>query len=535
MNDAITAIHINCDTFKRLKQNIFCLSLLLLACNSNTYAQEWTDNHDSSKRNLAHGIETKLEWQSTFSKGKTPLWLNANKYGLSSLEKNNGYFRATMERPLQTDSARRWGIGYGIDIAAAYNNTSHFIVQQAFAEVRWLHGKLTVGSKQQLPVMKNAALSSGAQTLGINARPVPQVRLELPEYWAIPVANRWIQLKGHISYGILTDDSWQKDFTTQKSKYAEHTLFHSKAGYLRIGKDEELYPVSLEFGLEMATLFGGTTYMPDGNGQMERLSNGHGLKSFWHALIPGGSDITDGAYANVEGDELGSWLLRLNYNTDNWRIGLYADKFFEDHSGMFLLDYDGYGEGEEHAVKKHTKFFLYDMKDIMLGAELNLKYTKWIKNIVAEYIYTKYQSGPVYHDHTFTISEHIAGIDNYYNHAVCSGWQHWGQVMGNPLYRSPLYNEDGRIEVEDNRFVAWHLGFDGAPTDNLAYRVLATWQEGVGSYDRPYLMPRRNVSLLAEISYQLRKGWTLKCGFGADFGKILGNNRGLQISASKQL
>jgi hypothetical protein len=107
--------------------------------------------------------------------------------------------------------------------------------------------------------------------------------------------------------------------------------------------------------------------------------------------------------------------------------------------------------------------------------------------------------------------------------------------MGNPLYRSPLYNEDGRIEVEDNRFVAWHLGFDGAPTDNLAYRVLATWQEGVGSYDRPYLMPRRNVSLLAEISYQLRKGWALKCGFGADFGKILGNNRGLQISASKQL
>ena len=51
-----------------------------------------------------------------------------------------------------------------------------------------------------------------------------------------------------------------------------------------------------------------------------------------------------------------------------------------------------------------------------------------------EYLYTKYQSGPIYHDHTRLLSEHVCGLDNYYNHNLFTGWQHWGQAMGHPLY-----------------------------------------------------------------------------------------------------
>ena len=49
------------------------------------------------------GFEYKVEMQLSASNDKTPLWLNANKYGLSSLEETNGYLRATVERPLQAD------------------------------------------------------------------------------------------------------------------------------------------------------------------------------------------------------------------------------------------------------------------------------------------------------------------------------------------------------------------------------------------------------------------------------------------------
>lgn len=150
--------------------------------------------------------------------------------------------------------------------------------------------------------------------------------------------------------------------------------------------------------------------------------------------------------------------MRLNLEKDLWKVGLYVDKFFEDHSAMFQLDYDGYGSGEEWMVKKKKRYVLYDFKDWMIGFDLNMKYGTWLRNIVVVYLYTKYQSGPIYHDHTTTIPDHIGGTDKYYNHNIYPGWQHWGQVMENPLFRSPIYNQNGKISVQDNRSIQTHAG-----------------------------------------------------------------------------
>ena len=231
------------------------LSFIAMMFASSASAQyAWQADVEPGQLNLGANVHYNVETQASFSNGKTPLWLNANKYGLSSLEKQNGYVRASVIRPLQTDSARRWGIGYGVDVAAAYHYTSKPVVQQAFVEARWLHGVLSVGAKQYPMELKNNALSSGAQTLGINARPVPQVRIALPEYWTLPFANHWLHLKGHIAYGRLTDNNWQHEFTNKEHKYADNTLYHSKAGYLMIGNPDGFYPFSVEMGLETATL-----------------------------------------------------------------------------------------------------------------------------------------------------------------------------------------------------------------------------------------------------------------------------------------
>lgn len=515
---------------------LFAGLLLVSPCIS--YAQGDADETES-KEAKAGDYEYTVEAQSSFSKNHTPLWLNANKYGLSSLDEYNGYLRASAVRPIAKDEGKKFGLGYGADVVVPYNYTSKFIVQQAFVEGRWLHGTLTLGSKQQPMNLKNNRLSSGSQTLGINARPVPQVRLALEDYWTVPLTGGWLQLRGHISYGMMTDDSWQHDFTSKQTKYTDKELYHSKAGFLRIGKDPYMYPFSIELGLEMASLFGGNTYLPNADGTMTKIVGDKSLKAFWNAFVPGGKDATDGEnYKNVEGDQLGSWMVRLNYETDIWKAGLYADKFFEDHSAMFQLDYDGYGSGEQWQEKKKRRYVFYDFKDWMLGFDLHLKYGSWLRNIVVEYLYTKYQSGPIYHDHTATIPDHIGGMDNFYNHNIYPGWQHWGQVMGNPLYRSPIYNSDGSISVEDNRFMAFHLGFDGRPTGNTRYRVLATWQEGLGTYGSPYLKKHHNVSLLLEGEYRFKKstllrGWSLKGGYGMDFGGILGNSQGFQLTVAK--
>lgn len=484
------------------------------------------------ERSLFDSLAYRAEVQATLSGGDhNPLWLNANKYGLSSLKNTNGYMRGAVERPLRLDNGRKWGIGYGADVAVAAGFTSTLVVQQAYVEVRWLKGTLTVGAKEQPMELKNQALSSGSQTLGINARPVPQVRLALPDYWTIPGTKQWLALKGHVSYGKTTDDGWQKEFTDGKNRYTEGTLYHSKAGYLKIGPKR----LTMEVGVEFACQFGGKTHQLQ-NGQMVEVENASDIESYWNAFFPGGSgaDEVNSTYQNADGNQLGSWVLRVNYDSDNWGVSAYADHYFEDHSSMFMVDYDGYGAGGDWDVKKDSRYFRYDLKDIMLGLELRLKRCDWLNTVVLEYINTKYQSGPVYHDHTKYVSNHLGGMDDYYNHHLYTGWQHWGQVIGNPLYLSPLYQENGQIVVGNNRFAAWHVGLSGQPLWQLGYRLLATYQTGYGTYHLPYLPERHQTSLLAELYYKWTGGWSLKGGLGFDSGKIVGDNVGVQLSIIKE-
>ena len=511
------------------------LLLLTSAFALNMAAQESSDNDTFSR--LKDSIEYKVDLQASFSKGKTPLWLNANKYGLSSLEKNNGYVRADIGRRVDVDNDRRWGLGYGLDVAVPYNYTSNFVVQQAFVEGRWLKGKLMVGAKEIPMELKNNRLSSGAQTLGINARPVPQVRISLDDYWVMPYTKGWLQLKGHIAYGAMTDQKWQHEFTDKKTRYADNLLYHSKAGYLHIGNTERFMPFSVDLGLEMSCIFGGTSYLPNSDGTMREIKNNTNFKSFWHAFVPGGGEVNEVTYRNAEGNQVGSWLLRLNYDAEQWDAHLYGEKFFDDHSAMLFVDYDGYGEGENWNKKEKHRYLFYDIKDMMLGFEFKYKYDRPITAVVFEYLYTKYQSGPIYHDHNQYISDHIGGNDDFYNHHLTPGYQHWGQALGNPLYMSPIYNNDGNIEFKNNRFMALHLGVSGMIVNQLYYRLLATYQEGLGTYKKPLYDIHHNVSCMAEVEYKLNTrllhGWSLKGAFGADMGGLLGHNYGGQLTLSK--
>ena len=486
------------------------------------------------------GAQTLLqaEAQLTASSGDhAPLWLNANRYGLSSTEPTNGYVRLGLFHRMDDDSLRRVAFGYGADVALAYHFSSTWVVQQAYGEMRWLRGVLTLGSKEQPVELRDAHLSTGPQTLGANARPVPQVRVTLPDYWDIPFTKGFLGIKGHVGFGMQTDDRWQKEFTHETSKHTEHTLVHTKAGYLRFGKQEK--PVTVELGLEMGCQFGGKSHQFEGGRQVV-IDNDVSFDAFLHAFVPAGGDSGEGAYKNKEGNHLGSYVVRVNVEQPSFGVSLYGDHFFEDSSQMLFLEFDGYGEGEKWDEWEHNRWFIYDLRDMMLGAEVRLKHSRWVSTIVGEYVYSKHQSGPVYHDRTPSLSDHVGGRDNYYNHYIHTGWQHWGQVMGNPLYLSPAYNSDGAIEVRNNRFVAWHLGISGQPLPTLDYRILATWQKGYGTYEVPAAAPAISRYFLAEASYRFPSssrlsGWRITAAFGLDHGRWTGNNTGTQLTLARQI
>lgn len=479
-------------------------------------------------QSLTDGLEQTYEIQMSGSDGSTPLWLNSNRYGLSSLKSVNGYVRGRVERPLKVDDEKKWGIGYGVDLAVPLHYTSNFVIQQCYAEVRYKHAILTLGQKEQPMQLKNMELSSGSQTFGINARPIPEVRVSLPEYWNIPGTHHWLAIKGHFSYGWMTDGGFQEDWTGGNKRYCKGVLYHSKAGYMRIGPGESDFPFSLELGLEMGAEFGGTIY----NTSKGTIEEECGFKSYINAFF---AKSEDGIYTTAIGNQLGSWVARLNYENEKMRVSLYADHYFEDHSAMLFLDYDSYVTGEKWDTYRENRFLLYPLKDILVGGELQLKNTRWVDGVVVEFINTRFQSGPIYHDHTVNRSDHIGGRDNYYNHGTYQGWSHWGQVIGNPLYRSPIYNEDGSMTIKDNRFYAWHFGVSGNLLDNLRYRVLCSWQKGYGTYNSPFLEPEENLSVMGEATYGfMGEGFlghcSLRAGIGFDSGKLLGDNFGGQLT-----
>ena len=188
---------------------------------------------------MSDGIEYMYESQVSVSNHKTPLWLNANKHGLSSLDKSNGYLRAMVKRDISRDDERTVGFGYGLDFALPYNYSTNVAIQQLYAEVRYKRMTFSLGSKCHPMELKNQRISSGSQALGINARPVPQLRIALDEYYTLPFTRGWLSVKGHLSYGYMTDGHWQEDFARESMKWTEGALYHSKAGYLRIGKETQ--------------------------------------------------------------------------------------------------------------------------------------------------------------------------------------------------------------------------------------------------------------------------------------------------------
>ncbi len=471
---------------------------------------------------LTKGVNYGVDMSGTASGGCgdfAPFWLTANRYGLSSVEKNSGYLRAAIGRNLETDSLRQWRIGYGVDIAAPINYTSNLVIQQLYADVQYKALRLSVGSKERKAVLKNTALSSGGLTYSGNARPIPQVRFELPDFWAIPGTKNWLAIKGHVAYGMFTDENWQTDFiSSPQKKHTSGTLYHSKAGFLRVGNAEN-FPLTLTAGLEMYAQFGGEAWnvdkrLDDPNFDASYISMGSGLGSFWNAFIPGGSDASDGNFANSEGNQLGSWHLQLHWQGRGWGVKAYAEHYFEDHSQMFME---------------------YGWKDMLWGVEAELPHNPFVSTVLYEYLHTTDQTGAIYHDATPGLNLQISGRDDYYNHSIFGGWQHWGQTMGNPLLLSPIYNKDGSISFAHNRITAHHMGISGTPLPCLDYRALFSYIRSLGTYPNPLLNPEHGNSFMLEVNYTPKNfhGISLSAAFATSGGSLYGNSTGGMLTLRK--
>ena len=466
---------------------------------------------------LGENVQYSFSVQGTAGDGdNAPFWFTNNRYGLGTTENFSGLVRVAMWRTVETDSLWFWRMGYGVDLASPINSENgYFCIQQAYADIEWKMLRLSLGQKERPSELKNPYLSTGGMTLGVNARPIPQIRLEMPNFWAIPGTRGIFSFKAHMAYGWYADAKWQKKFNAGTDNiYTKGSMFHSKALFIRLG-NRELFPLEVTGGLEMACQFGGTGFNVQqyaGGLLSEEIKLGGNV---WNAFFPSGGDVNDENYTNAAGNQLGSWHLRFDWKKKEWNIGIYMEHFFEDHSQMF---------------------FQYGWKDMLLGVELNLSKNPLLTTAIYEYNTTMHQSGPIYHDKTEENPIQISGLDDYYRNHIYGAWQMGGFALGNPMLLSPIYNKyfssPGSLYPCHNRIQVHHVGLAGNPSQEWAWKVMYTHQYSLGTYNQPSIDPCSANYLLLEATYTpiWAPGLSLSASYGHNDGNLLGTSNGAMLT-----
>lgn len=434
----------------------------------------------------------------------TPMWQVSNRHGLPSID-NYGLVRAAIS--YDNRLAHNWRLETKVDLAGGIGTDSHFIIQQAYADIyfKWLG--LSIGSKEEHFSPLDSDLSSGGLVWSGNARPIPQVKLGAFDY--VQICRRFA-LKAEVSFGWYTDDNYLRETVDKGETYVTGIKYHTKNFYMRIGDPAGHW--LWEMGYRLDTQFGGTQHLADGS----TVTLGKGLRQYWEALIPqsGSSDANVGEQIAFSGNFLGSELLKLTYQWKGKRVAAYMENYFDDFSGMGKLNgWDGLWGIEYHNTAKSP-----------------------ITGIVVEYYQSTDQSGPLHGSDYDPLCHKTGGADNYYNNYLYQGWTHWGHSMGTPLAVSPMYNSYGTPGFLHNRVKALHLGIKGDITGQWSYRLLMTFSRSWGTYFKPSIDVAENFSLLAEVHYAPEKlrGWTFAASFGADTGDLYGDNAGLQVRVKKE-
>lgn len=469
-----------------------CLLAFLLLGGGNAMAQK------------ERKLDPFVEYGATVHTGdNTPLWQMSNLQGLASLD-NSTYIRGGV---FYHDQWGKWTVNGGLDLVAAAGFNSG--IQQAYADFRYKWLGIFAGSKEMTAPLINSRLSSGELTWSGNSKPIPQIMIGIPEYlYLLPR----LAIKGEISYGWFTDSNWMEGHTNLAAGgwYTKNIKYHHKEGFVRIGVPEGKW--QLDFGMTLDTQFGGQMVTASGVTDL-----GNTLKDYFRIFIPGsaGDDKPANDALFYQGNFVGTEQIRGTYRGKEVAVSLYLDNYFEDFSAM----------GKQNGW------------DGLWGLELNFKRFRPINNIVLEYLQTTNQSGPLHglHEPEEGPVHKTGGSDSYYNNGLYPGWAHWGMANGNPLLRSPIYNENGTLSFKYNRVKAVHLGWSGEISDEWEYMAKLTMNRTWGTHGAPTLDILENFSAYAAFQYRPAKlkTWAFHASLGLDTGDIYGDNFGFQLKVRK--
>ena len=434
-----------------------------------------------------------------------------NRHHVLATRANTGYLRGEVEAKHPLSS--KFTLTGGIDVIASVHADHKAYLQQLYAGLKYDKFFFEIGSREHNAILRNTQLSTGAFAKGINAKPIPQVRIGTTDFWTVPYTKGWLQIHFEGGYGKFMDSRYREDVYIDNSiinkRYSTGSWYHQKHLYFRTNPEKRFFVTA---GIEHVAQFGGNSYerMADGIHAKEKSVR---MKDFLDIILPLGDSNyfeNDAMEDWIFGNHLGSMTIQVgwNINKDNL-LQVYVDDPFEDGSGMRKGNgWDGLW-GIEYTNKAAGR--------------------QWVRGAVIEYFQSTNQSGPLHYDRgdypepiRSQITDLVTGNDDYYNHLYYTGYAHYGMTPGNPLITSPIYNTDGYNCYRNNRVKAWHMAVNGELTQNISYLVKGTYQEGWGTYYQPIYPKCHSFDAMLQGTYT--KGpWRISAAYAFDKGNIYGD------------
>jgi len=446
----------------------------------------------------------------------TPFWMTNQNWGVVSLDANNYYVRGGVfhEQKINTDWS--WEAGFDM-LGASKAHYGNFWVQQLYGRVNWKIWRLDIGSREDYVSFLNPYLSSGDFTHSNNSRPIPEIKVSIPQFLLVPYTKGNMYIKGDFSLGHYLDGQWQEDTAKPNNQnYVKNLYSHNKSIYFRFGNIETKNKMQFTVGLAHSAQWGGDlhkySYIDD-EWKYTVLNQPRGLSDLLRVAIAkeGSSSSSNADNAYVAGSQWGAYLLKYDYKLKNEDLlSFYVNHFFDDGSGMAFENY----------------------RDNLLGFEYKSKNKSILSGAVFEYNYTKQQTGPIHHnmkmdeDHKHLMSKGN-GNDNYYNNTdYVQGPSHFGKTLGSPFLLSPEYNRDGALNFKSSRIIAFHLGLEGYLLSSLQYRLLLSNGQTWGRYYVPFTKIKKGFASGMELIYKYPsiEDLSIKLSMGYDNGEFFGEN-----------
>ena len=393
---------------------------------------------------------------SVSASGTMPFWAYANRFDL--MPRSPGYtalLRTGMNYGGDADFQYHWALSAGL--RNDKYDTPSFIPDEIYAGVKWKKLALDLGMRHpeldfigSSPSLGSLSVTGGNITMSGNAR-------SMPGYCITLYPADFPFTKGHLQVAARFADYAMTDI-----RFEGKTLVHNTALYLT----GNVWRFSLTLGLDHWAQWDGSN-----------------LSNYFRTILAknAGKDGTLSDQMNVIGNHLGSERIAIAYKGNGWRAEFRHDIPFEDKSGLLFKNFpDGV----------NTLSLSFEEKD------------RWVSDVVYEYHYTMFQSGPIHDPETDEQGRFIPwrpglnydGGDNYFNNGERpSGWTHFGMTAGTPLFFPtgtlsgswPGANKAVR-GVENNRIKAHHAGLSGKLFRKIPYRLMITYTQCFGTYGKPY-------------------------------------------------